>query len=67
MAEKLTELFNCMGGRRLSYKNLRMHPKSTYTSGKEIHSFVTTIEATPPMHCWEDTIKTSVEPPECSS
>ena len=46
--------FTVCGGRRLSHKNLRMHPLSTYTSGKGIHKSVTTTKAFP-IHCWKDT------------
>ena len=65
MAEKLS-CFTVCGGRRLSHKNLRMHPLSTYTSGKEIHKSVTTTEAFPSYGLLGRYWHNSIEPPECS-
>ena len=46
MAEKQS-CFTVYGGRKLSHKNLRMHPESTYTSGKDITKSVITTETSP--------------------
>ena len=47
MAEKLTELFHCMWRKEAIPQEFRMHPYSTYTSGKEILKSVTITEASP--------------------
>ena len=65
MAEKLTELYHCVGGRSLSHKNLRIQPLFlAETSREEILKSVTTIEVFSSYPLLGRYLQISVESPE---